>query len=68
MFAIAYKDEHGNGFSDTEPWIINGLDMPVRKVNELICSGCKNVILFNYKEPLPENVTWDFAREHEVLW
>lgn len=66
MYAVAYKDKYGNGFSDIEPWVINGLDKPIMKANELIRSGCKNVTLFKYDDPLPENITWDFVRKHEV--
>lgn len=67
-YAIAYNDKLGNGFSETEPWILNDFDdrkQCIIKANELIREWYQNVTIFTYNK-LPEIITWDYVRKHQV--
>lgn len=70
MFAIAYKDRLGKGFSETEPWITNDLENNLMKykikANELIRAGYRDVFIFKYSDPVPESITWDYVKKHEI--
>ena len=70
MFAIAYKDRLGKGFSETEPWITNDLENDLMKykikANELIRAGYRDVFIFKYSDPVPESITWDYVKKHEI--
>lgn len=69
IYSIAYNDKYGNGFSETEPWIIsdfgNNLKMCETKANKLIRRWCKNVTIFKCNK-LPEIVTWDYVKAHQI--
>lgn len=67
-YAIAYNDKSGNGFTKTEPWILDDFDNRkecIKKANKLIRSGYKNVTVFNYDESVPECIDWDYVKQHQ---
>lgn len=67
--AIAYLDQNENGFSSIEPYIFDDVDNyqhGIKCVGYLIKEDYKRVTLFEYKDELPEIVTWDFVLEHKV--
>ena len=70
MFAIAYKDRLGKGFSETEPWITDDLEDDLKKykikANELIRAGYRDVFIFKYSDPVPESITWDYVKKNEI--
>ena len=69
-YAIAYNDKSGNGFTKTEPWVLDDFDnrkKTVAKANEMIRSGYKNVTIFNCDESVPECITWDYVKRHQVF-
>ena len=70
MFAIAYKDRLGNGFSKTKPWITDDLENDLKKykikANELIRAGYRDVFIFKYSESVPESITWDYVKKNEI--
>lgn len=69
IYSVAYNDKYGDGFSETEPWVISDFDNDLKeckiKANELIRQWCKNVIIFKSEE-LPESVTWEYVKEHQI--
>lgn len=68
-YAIAYNDKIGNGFTETEPWILDDFD-DIRqsriKANGLIRSGCKNVTMFKICGQPSECITWSYVKKHEI--
>lgn len=68
-YAVAYNDKIGNGFTETEPWILDGFnDISHSRIraNELIRSGCKNVTMFKICGRSPECITWSYVKKHEI--
>lgn len=68
FYAIAYLDENGFGFSDTEPFV----QLPYDSYTDALAAedgirhlGCKNVTIF--KTNTPEcSVTWEYVYKHRV--
>lgn len=69
VYAVAYLDENGKGFSKTEPWIDDiyedDLSECSRKAKEIIEEGFKNVTLFKYVERL-DYYDWDYVNRHKI--
>lgn len=66
-YAIAYNDKFGNGFTETEPWILDDfhdLEICKSRANELIKSGYKDVTIFS--DVTPESMSWDYVRRHRI--
>ncbi len=52
----------------TEPWILDDFDNRkecIKKANELIRSGYKNVTVLNYDESVLECIDWDYVKQHQ---
>ena len=69
-YAVAYNDKYGDGFSETEPWIISDFGDDLKKckikANGLIRSGCKNVTMFKICGQPPECITWSYVKKYEI--
>ena len=69
-YAIAYTDNNGNGFSDTEPWIEAGFEKDIdacrTRANEMRKDGLKNVTIFQFGNILEDTYTWKYVKEHEI--
>lgn len=69
IYSVAYNDKYGDGFSETEPWIISDFGNDLKgckiKANELVRQLCKNVTIFKCNK-LPEIVTWDYVKSHQI--
>lgn len=70
IYAIAYNDKFGNGFTKTEPWILDEFGNDLKKcrikANELIRAGYKHVTIFKCNE-LPENISWKFVKKKRIF-
>ena len=69
-FAIAYADESGRGFSETEPWVLddfgNDLDNWRFKAKEMLQEGYKRVVVFQFAKEGLEEYTWNYVRQHQI--
>lgn len=69
-YAIAYEDENGNGFSNSEPWILLACGKDVesckKRAAELVKSGFKTAIPFMFGSELLESYSWDYVKSHRI--
>lgn len=70
-YGIAYKDKEGNGFSKTEPWILDDYgstkEMCIEKSEEMKEEGYKNVIPFQYEKQKHETYTWEYIKKNRLI-
>lgn len=66
-YAVAYLDQDGEGFSQTEPWIVDSpsLEQCKRDAKDLVSNGYPKVVCFKYKQNL-EGITWDYVEKNKV--
>lgn len=68
-YAIAYNDKSGNGFTKTEPWVLDDFDNRkecVSNANKLIEAGFKSVTIFKCDQLLLECITWDYVKQNQI--
>lgn len=69
LYAIAYADKKGNGFSDSEPWVTqlgNDIEECKTRVVELVKEGYKKVIPFQFSKELLESYSWDYVKKNRI--
>ena len=68
-YAVAYLDEDGIGFSETEPWITDCISLHRCKedVKELLEEGFKKVIPFKYGRRM-DYYDWDYVNQHKIIF
>lgn len=68
IFAIAYMDENGNGFTENEPWI-DGEYSTIPEIREraveLFQDGMTNIIPFEVVDEIA-SYSWDYVKRHRV--
>lgn len=67
-YGVAYLDKDGEGFSDTEPFIV---DCKTEKncrdyVEDMLNDGYSKVIPFRYRER-KDYYNWDYVKRNEIL-
>ncbi len=68
-YAIAYSDKTGNGYSQTEPWLLDDFDNVEEcsaKCAEMIIEGYRNVTIFEFDAESEEAVSWKYVRQRMV--
>lgn len=69
-YAIAYADKNGNGFSNSEPWVMaqfgDDIEECKTKAMELVNEGYKKVIPFQFGKELLESYSWEYVRMNRI--
>lgn len=68
-YAIAYCENNGLTFSDTEPYIedAGSTNQDIENILQiLVKKGCGQLTPFEAKDEL-ESYTWDYVNKHKVL-
>lgn len=69
-YAAAYADKDGNGFSESEPWILDdfGEDIKecIKRSGELNKEGYKSVIPFRFGTELLDGYSWDYVIQQKL--
>lgn len=68
-YAIAYRDQNGRGFSNTEPWIEadfeNDLELCKEKSIEMEAEGFTDVTIFKFDRRL-ESYPWSYVEANKI--
>lgn len=66
-YGVAYLEEDGSGFSDTEPFIVDCISLNSCKecVKDMIKDGYKKVTPFKYGKRL-DYYSWDYINQHKL--
>lgn len=69
-YAIAYKDQNGKGFSNTEPWIEadfgSDLELCKEKSIEMEAEGCIDVTIFKIDKHF-ESYSWSYVESNKII-
>ena len=68
-YCIAYKDKNGEGFSMTEPWLLDDFDdleSCLLKAKKMIADGYKDVIPFWVGERSRDEYSWKYVNQRKI--